>query len=294
MCEVLDKEIIVRQRILSPFKHYVDIYRVNDENKNKLRDNYNQKININNIKLNQSPKISSLKNNYNENMNEYNSTPKTKKDLELRKLLNVSNLKKIGHVSTKFFNIKGFFGFPLLRLYIDNKLTDWSARGKLKFTWSKIRSHRYKIKCNDSIYRISQVKTGMLFNMAKNSLGMDAFGMQFDIYKLKEGVPDKNQNENNKDFIRLCRVVVKKNVSLPNVITRFIFMKNNKRLPITLKRISRPLKTTVADAFRSKYYINNDIKITNIHTEVLLFISYIYTKLEVQGISSMFKLFSYV
>lgn len=289
MCDVLNKEIIVRQRILSPFKHFVDIYNVDNDNKNKLKDNYNQKININNIKLIESPKISNLKNNYNENMNEYNSSSKTKKDLALRKLLNLTGLKKIGHVSTKFFNIKGFVGFPLLRLYHNKKLTDWSARGKLKFTWSKIRAHRYKIKCNDFTYRIAQVKTGMLFNMAKNSLGMDAFGMQFDIYKLKDGIPDKNQNENSDDFTRLCRVVVKKNVSLPNVITRFIFMKNNKRLPITLKRISRPLKTTIADAFRSKYYINND---SNIHTEVLLFISYIYTILEVQGISGMLKLYS--
>ena len=118
--------------------------------------------------------------------------------------------------------LKDFLVF-LLRLYYDNKLTDWSARGKLKFTWSKIRSHRYKIKCNNTTYRISQVKTGMLFNMAK-PLGMDAFGMQFDIYKLKDGIPDKIKMK----IVTILHVYVEwllKNVSLPNVITRFIFMK---------------------------------------------------------------------
>lgn len=262
-CKVVNDEVIVRQRIFSPFKHYMDVYDTSNVNRNELEDKYNF------------------------NMNNYNTTKKTKQNLEQRKLLNIRGLKKVAHMSTKFLNMKGIVGFPLIRLYKNKKLTPWSARGKLKLSWSKMRSHRYKMKCNDTVYRVSQIKPGMVKDMIKNGMGMDAFGMSFDIFKLKENIRNKNQNENSDDYERVCRIKTMKVVSLPNVITRLVLTKSNKRLPVTIKRISRPLKTTMADAFRSKFYIKNN---SDIPTEVLLYATYIFTNIESQGFSKLLSM----
>ena len=182
------------------------------------------------------------------------------------KVRNISKMPKIASYKTKLLTLRGTFGLPRVRMYYRkdaNKKQETmaaTANAKGSYKLSSIKEMRYVFRCGDETFHVQEKKEGFLKNMLKNEFGVDAFKMNFDVYKQIVSNKNYKKMKKNNNSLRkklVLKAKVSKSIKLGKVVTKLKFF-NPDDSPLNSIRVKRI--TTVRDMrsiLRSKFYVHN-------------------------------------